>query len=92
MAYPFGQSPAVRVLVQKMEGLGVKVTALPGGLVGPRGPTEIRYLEFERDGMKTWTEPLPEDEEQKCGWDLVRRLCRQLKINPADLNIGLDLG
>lgn len=91
MNYPFSQAPTLAQLLEKFASLGVRVATLPGDLVGPRGATAIRYLEITQGDRVRRTEPLPEDDGQRCGWDLVRRLCRQLGIKPRDLDIGLDL-
>ncbi|MEE8526198.1 MAG: hypothetical protein V3T72_19850 [Thermoanaerobaculia bacterium] len=75
-------------MIEKAGRLGAKLSHFEASLMGPRGPTEIRFL--ERDGHPS--EPLPENDEDRVGWDTLRRWCNQLRIDPRDLDIGLDLG
>ena len=91
MPYPMAQVPRAGDFIAKAEALGAQLRNVDG-LVGPRGPAPIRYLQLERDGRVRRTEPLPESDDEQVFWDLARRLCRQLGLDPRDLDIGLDLG
>ena len=91
MAYPFAQAPTLGELAAKLKPFGVGLRTLDG-LHGPRGPVPIRYFERARNGHALRSEPLPEADDSRIGVDMLRRLCRQLQINPAELDLGLDLG
>lgn len=94
MAYPFAQAPTIAEVVDKLKkDFGAQERRPTGVVIGPSGlPVGISYLEREVDGQTKRTQALPEERETRAGWDLVRRLCRQLKVDPKDLDIGLDLG
>jgi hypothetical protein len=87
-AYPFRQAPTVREVIEKTQRAGAKLSRLRDSLTGPQGAIEIRFL--ERDGHPS--EPLPENDDERVAWDTLRRWCNQLRIDPRDLDIGLDLG
>ena len=87
-SYPLRPFPTVREVIEKAERTGATVGRLECSLLGPRGATEVRFL--EREGHPS--EPLREDDEERVAWDTLRRWCRQLRIDPRDLDIGLDLG
>ena len=91
MAYPFAQAPTLREFIGKLEQFGVHVCSVDG-LSGPRGAVTIRFLERGRNGNALRSEPLPESDDMRVGVDLARRLCRQLKLDPRELDIGFDLG
>ncbi len=87
MAYPFAQAPTVGQVVEAAERIGAALGKLRTGLEGPRGATVVEFLEIDEH----CTEPLPEDFDERVGWDTIRRWCRQLRISPGDLDLGLDL-
>ena len=60
-------------------------------IVGPRGEIQVRYLRREADGEVKASEPLLNDDDDLVGWDMARRLCRQLGLE-ANLVPGLHLG
>lgn len=91
MTYPMAPALTLRQFIDKTVPHGVVERSVPGGMVGPRGDMKISYLEIARPGAIRVTEPLPENEESLLAWDTVRRLCRQLEIQPRDLDIGLPL-
>ena len=87
-AYPFRQAPTVREVIEKAQRAGAKLSHFEGSPIWPQGEIEIRFL--ERDGHPS--EPLPESDDERVAWDTLRRWCNQLRIDPRDLDIGLDLG
>jgi hypothetical protein len=88
--YPFAEAPTTAVLIERLKSFGATVeTTQP--VPSPRGPVSFRYLRrTATDGLKL-SESLPEDEEF-VGWDKLRRICRQLDVDPKKLDIGLHLG
>lgn len=54
--------------------------ALPFALRGPRGPTTIQYLARTVNGEALYSEPLPEDLQDRISPDSARRLIVQLKL------------
>ena len=91
MAYPFAQAPTLKEFISKLEPFGVH-TCIVEGLSGPKGPVNLRFLERGRNGKALRSEPLPESDDMRIGVDLLRRLCRQMDIDPSTLDLGLDLG
>ena len=92
MAYPFAQCPTVKEFVAKVKPFGAELKTLDAEMVGPRGPVTITYLERQTGDTVRQTEPLPEDLDERLFWDTIRRLCRQLDLDPKELDLGLDLG
>lgn len=94
MAYPFAKAPTVAQAVAAFQALGATLHNLPDPeLVGPRGPVVVRYLERGTgNGGIYRSEPLPETDDERVGWDMLRRWCRQLRVDPKELDLGLDLG
>lgn len=78
--------------IERAQPLGAELKELAAPLVGPKGETTVRYLERDDAGRIRRTEPLPESEDERLGPDALRRLCRQLGLDPRELDLGLDLG
>ncbi len=93
MTYPFAQAPTVRDFIKSAESKAEAVlVTVSDGVSGPRGPTVIRYLERGDNGAIKRSQSLPEKDDERIGWHLLRCLCSQLGIDPCDLDLGLDLG
>ena len=60
--------------------------------MGPRGPVTFRYLRRVAHGKELSSQPLAEQDDDQLGWDMLRRVCHQLDVDPRDLGIGLNLG
>lgn len=90
--YPFARAPSTGDLIQRFTEHFEATLEHTSPIMGPRGEVVARYLKRETpDGLKV-SGPLPDEDDVRVGWDQVRRLCRQLEIDPRELNIGLDLG
>lgn len=93
-AYPFAQAPRLGDLISRLDGrLGIKLRTI-GPVIGPRGEVTIRYFERDAGGdVPLFSQPLPDDDDERIGWDLLRRICRALEISSDVLEIpGLHLG
>lgn len=93
-AYPFAQAPTAGQLIERFQKLGATLeTTDSWTIVGPRGPVSIRYLRRGFGKTVLASEPLPVDDEERIGWDMLWRICRQLRVDVQDLGIpGLHLG
>ena len=93
MAYPFAQAPTTSEIVSKLESRCGAKLCTAGPITGPRGPVTIRYLRREASNGILFSEPLSDEDNERMGWDHLRRVCRQLGVDPVDLDIpGLHLG
>lgn len=93
MAYPFARAPSTAEFVTRLRSQGAELLTVPGEVIGPRGPVTIRYLKRIVDGEPLFSEPLADSDDEVVGWDKLRRVCRQLQVDPRDLRIpGLHLG
>ena len=93
MPYPFARAPSTGTLVSRLQGLGADLCEIPGEVMGPRGAVRLRYMKrVLDDGSVVISDALAEDDSAPVGWDMLRRVCNQLGIDPRDLNIGLHLG
>lgn len=93
MPYPFARAPRTDEFVSRLVELGAELLVIPGTVTGPWGSVTIRYLKREANGQPTFSEPLAENDSDLVGWDKLRRICHQLKIDPRELKIpGLHLG
>ena len=89
LPYPFHQAPTVQEFVDVATNPPVNAELKNAAdIVGPRGKTVIRYL--HKDG--SFTEPLPEDFDERLGPDSLRRLCRQIGMDVADFWARFGLG
>ena len=94
MPYPFVRAPTAGALISRLETrFGIRVREV-GPVTGPRGEVSFRYLEREMSsGGRLHSEPLPDRDEERIGWDLLRRICNQLHITAEELDLkGLHLG
>ena len=93
MPYPFAQAPTVAILIERLTDGCQASLHTTSAIVGPRGEITPRYLKREAGGTVFASEPLPDDDNALVGWDQLRRVCAQLRVDPKDLGIpGLHLG
>lgn len=79
--------PTVDEVVEALTPFGVQRTTLTSHLVGPRGLTVVTCLERDLDGGVRLSQPLPTDT-TNMSWDTFDRLCRQLGIDPDEVDLG----
>ena len=93
MAYPFAKAPTTGDVIGRLIGLGAELREL-APVMGPKGLVVIRYLALSTgNGTILFSEPLAENDDERVGWDKLRRICQQLKVDLVDLEIpGLHLG
>ena len=93
MAYPFAQAPTVAELIERLTNNCQASLHTTSTITGPRGEITPRYLKRDAGGTLFVSEPLPDDDNALVGWDKLRRVCAQLRVDPKDLKIpGLHLG
>lgn len=93
MAYPFAKAPTVADLIERLTDKCQASLHTTSPIIGPQGEITPRYLKRQAGGTLFVSEPLPDDDDAKVGWDKLRRVCAQLRVDPKDLEIpGLHLG
>lgn len=80
MAYPFSQAPTVKDFLKSLEPLHCEVLTLDNPLVGPRGKVDVRYVRRTVDGAELFSEPLPNDLNERISPDSMRRWIKQLNL------------
>ena len=77
MAYPFAQMPTLREFVDQAKAAGCEEVPIPGPIMGPKGPANIRCLQGHNGSIAV----LPDmDEDEHLTPTVVGNLCRRLKI------------
>lgn len=88
MAYPFASMPTLGEFVSQVQAHGWEKREFQGGLVGPRGPVNVRYLKSKQNVIVMLPPDISDDE--RLTSTVLRSLCNRTGIDPGHFGLILD--